>query len=90
MAEGSRRRANWNDFGSTGDSSKKHHGTGTQGKADGTDAMTEMPLERSEGNTVLSNRDKASTRKAGAWTAKPFFPNSFRTTLANRLPDDGQ
>ncbi len=39
--------------------SKKHMGSGTQGKGDGTGALTELPEGILEENMVLSNRDKS-------------------------------
>jgi hypothetical protein len=39
--------------------SKKTAGTGSQGKGDGTGAMTELPEGVPAENMVLSNRDKS-------------------------------
>lgn len=39
--------------------SKKHMGTGTQGKGDGSGALTELPENVLPDNMVLSNRDKS-------------------------------
>jgi hypothetical protein len=39
--------------------SKKHMGSGTQGKGDGTGALTELPEGILEENMVLRNRDKS-------------------------------
>jgi hypothetical protein len=42
---------------------KKHFGKGTQGKGDGTGAMTSLPKGLLEENQVLSNRDKKQHTK---------------------------
>ena len=39
--------------------SRKHIGEGSQGKGDGTGAMTHMDLDKIGQNDILSNRDKA-------------------------------
>jgi hypothetical protein len=39
--------------------SRKHIGPGTQGKGDGTGALTDIDPEEIPANIVLSNRDKA-------------------------------
>ena len=42
---------------------KKHFGKGSQGKGDGTGAMTSLPEGMLEENKVLSNRDKKQHTK---------------------------
>jgi hypothetical protein len=45
---------------------RKHFGAGSQGKGDGSGAMTVMDDEKLPDNMVLSNRDKAQHSQEGA------------------------
>jgi hypothetical protein len=73
-----------------GRGSKKHHGLGTQGKGDGSGAMTEIPLEKIGENMVLSNRDKAQHPEGRGMDGKAILTEQFQDHAANRLPDEDQ
>jgi hypothetical protein len=73
-----------------GHGSKKHHGAGTQGKGDGTGAMTEAPLDKIGENMVLSNRDKAQHPEGRGMDGKAILSEQLQDHAANRLPDDEQ
>jgi len=73
-----------------GRGSKKHHGLGTQGKGDGSGAMTEVPLEKIGENMVLSNRDKAQHPDSRGMDGKAILTEQFQDHAANRLPDESQ
>jgi hypothetical protein len=73
-----------------GRGSKKHRGLGTQGKGDGSSAMTEVPLEKIGENMVLSHRDKAQHPDGRGMDGKAILTEQFQDHAANRLPDESQ
>ena len=73
-----------------GRGSKKYRGLGTQGKGDGSGAMTEVPLEKIGENMVLSNRDKAQHPAGRGMDGKAILTEQFQDHAANRLPEEGQ
>src|SRR3954468_7900570 len=80
--------------------SKKHMGSGMQGKGDGTGALTELPEGILEENMVLSNRDKSQSLfecdyLAASWTgiglSRASMPdrvaaNAMRAAETSRRP----
>jgi hypothetical protein len=67
---------------------KKHFGRGTQGKGDGSGAMTNLPHDRIGENMVLSNRDKSRHGRQRALDSKHVQTEQLQDHAANRLPDD--
>jgi hypothetical protein len=68
--------------------SKKHFGKGSQGKASGEGAMTEIPKDTIPGNRVLSNRDKAQHSRERGADGKQIQTEQYHDHAANRLNDD--
>src|SRR3954464_873584 len=64
--------------------SKKHMGSGTQGKGDGTGALTELPEGILEENMVLRNRDKSQHSEEGGLDSRAVQPEQFHDHGANR------
>ena len=63
--------------------SKKHMGSGTQGKGDGTGALTELPEGILEENMDLSNRDKSqhSDERGLDWASPCGVEGSVRNLI---------
>jgi hypothetical protein len=68
--------------------SRKHFGPGTQGKGDGTGAMTDINPEDIPENTVLSNRDKAQHSDQRGLDSKAVQMEQLRDNAVSRTPDD--
>ena len=68
--------------------SSKHFGPGSQGKGDGTGAMTDLNPEDIPENIVLSNRDKAQHSDERGLDSKAVLTNQLVDRAANRTPDD--
>lgn len=68
--------------------SKKHIGVGSQGKGDGSGALTEIPKERIPENAVLSNRDKAQHSGERGLDSKRIQTEQLQDHPANRLDDE--
>ena len=68
--------------------SRKHFGPGTQGKGDGTGAMTDLNPEDIPENIVLSNRDKAQHSDARGLDSKAVQTEQFQDNVVSRTPDD--
>ncbi len=68
--------------------SKKHMGPGSQGKSDGTGAMTEISKDQIEENAVLSNRDKSQHPRERGLDSKQIQNEQFQDQPANRIPED--
>ncbi len=64
--------------------SKKHMGSGTQGKGDGTGALTELPEGVLEENMVLSNRDKSRHSDERGLDGRAVQTEQFHDHAANR------
>ena len=65
--------------------SKTHFGEGSQGKKDGTGAMTHMDLSRIGENDVLSNRDKKSHGTGRGLDGNAIKSEQYQDHAANRL-----
>jgi len=65
---------------------KKHMGPGTQGKGDGTGAMTDIDKDEIGENAVLSNRDKAQHTRG--LDSKEVETEQYHDHPGNRRPDD--
>ena len=68
--------------------SKKHMGTGAQGKGSGEGAMTTMPKEMVTENQILSNRDKAQHSKERGLDSKAVMTDQYQDHSVNRLPEE--
>ena len=68
--------------------SRKHFGPGTQGKGDGTGAMTDLNPEDIPENIVLSNRDKAQHSDARGLDSKAVQMEQLQDNAVSRTPDD--
>ena len=68
--------------------SRKHFGPGTQGKGDGTGAMSDINPEDIPENTVLSNRDKAQHSDQRGLDSKAVQMEQLRDNAVSRTPDD--
>ena len=68
--------------------SKKTAGTGSQGKGDGTGAMTELPEGVLEENMVLSNRDKSRHSDERGLDSRQVQTEQYRDHAANRRDFD--
>lgn len=68
--------------------SKKHMGAGSQGKGDGSGALTEIPKDQIEENMVLSNRDKAQHSQERGLDSKQIQNDQFQDQPANRISDE--
>ena len=66
--------------------SKKHFGAGSQGKGDGSGALTVMDDGRLPGNMVLSNRDKAQHSQERGLDSKAVQTEQYQDHAANRRP----
>lgn len=60
--------------------SKNHMGAASQGKRDGSGAMTDLPEGILPDNMVLSNRDKSRHSDERGLAARLFKPSSIRIT----------
>jgi hypothetical protein len=69
--------------------SKKTAGTGSQGKGDGTGAMTELPEGVLAENMVLSNRDKSRHSDERGLDSRQVQTEQYRDHAANRRDFDG-
>jgi hypothetical protein len=70
--------------------SKKNMGSGTQGKGDGTGAMTELPEAVLEENMVLSNRDKSRHSDERGLDSRQVQTEQFRDHVGARRNFDEQ
>ncbi len=70
--------------------SKKHMGSGTQGKGDGTGALTELPDGILEENMVLSNRDKSQHSDERGLDSRAVQTEQFHDHAANRRTFEDQ
>ena len=70
--------------------SKKHMGSGMQGKGDGTGALTELPEGILEENMVLSNRDKSQHSDERGLDSRAVQTEQFHDHAANRRSFEGQ
>ena len=68
--------------------SRKHFGPGTQGKGDGTGALTDVDPEDIPENIVLSNRDKAQHSDARGLDSKAVQMDQLQDNAVSRTPDD--
>ena len=68
--------------------SRKHFGPGSQGKGDGTGAMTDLNPEDIPENIVLSNRDKAQHSDERGLDSKAVLTDQLVDHAANRTPGD--
>lgn len=68
--------------------SKKSIGAGSQGKGDGSGALTEVPKDIIPENGVLSNRDKSRHSGERGLDSKTIQNEQFQDQPANRLPED--
>ena len=68
--------------------SRKHFGPGTQGKGDGTGALTDVDPEDIPENIVLSNRDKAQHSDARGLDSKAVQMEQLQDNAVSRTPDD--
>jgi hypothetical protein len=67
---------------------KKHFGKGTQGKGDGSGAMTEVRKDMIGENMVLSNRDKAQHSRERGLDGKAVKTEQYQDHAAGRLRED--
>ena len=65
---------------------RKHMGSGSQGKGDGTGAMTELDPEILPENMVLSNRDKAQHSRERGLDSKAVQTEQLHDHDANKDP----
>lgn len=65
--------------------SKKHIGAGSQGKGDGSGAMTHLDLDMVGPNEILSNRDKAQHSDGRGLDGKAVLSDQYQDHAANRL-----
>ncbi len=70
--------------------SKKTAGTGSQGKGDGTGAMTELPEGVLAENMVLSNRDKSRHSDERGLDSRQVQTEQFRDHVGARRNFDEQ
>ena len=69
--------------------SRKHFGPGSQGKNDGTGAMTTIDSADIPDNMILSNRDKAQHSDERGLDSKAVQTEQYRDHAANpRIEDD--
>ena len=68
--------------------SKKHMGTGTQGKGTGSGAMTEIDKDKIEENMVLSNRDKAGHSPERGLDGRAIENEQYQDQASNKLRDE--
>ena len=67
--------------------SKKHVGTGAQGKGSGAGAMTEIDKDKIGENMVLSNRDKAGHSPERGLDSKAIENEQYQDQDSNKLGD---
>lgn len=65
--------------------SKKHIGEGSQGKGDGSGAMTHMDLDKIGPNEILSNRDKSQHSDGRGLDGKAIKSQQYQDHAANRI-----
>lgn len=65
--------------------SKTHFGEGSQGKKDGTGAMTHMDLSKIGENDVLSNRDKKMHGNGRGLDGNAIKSDQYQDHSANRI-----
>lgn len=65
--------------------SKKHIGEGSQGKGDGSGAMTHMDLDKIGPNEILSNRDKSQHPNGRGLDGKAIKSQQYQDHVANRI-----
>ena len=65
--------------------SKNHMGEGSQGKGDGSGAMTHVDLSKIGENDVLSNRDKAQHTRERGLDGKAIKSEQYQDHAANRV-----
>jgi hypothetical protein len=70
----------------SGKGDSKHIGKGSQGKGDGSGAMTDLQEGMLEENQVLSNRDKAQHSEARGLDGKNVQTEQYQDHAANRRP----
>lgn len=68
--------------------SRKHMGPATQGKGDGTGAMTDLPEGGIEDNQVLSNRDKSRHSDERGLDGKAVQTEQLQDHAANCNPKE--
>lgn len=68
--------------------SKKRMGPGSQGKSDGTGALSEISKDRLPENGVLSNRDKAQHTDERGLDSKQIQNEQFQDQPANRVTEE--
>ena len=67
--------------------SKKHSGTGAQGKGSGVGGMTEIDKAKIGENMVLSNRDKAGHSPERGLDSKAIENEQYQDQNSNKLRD---
>jgi len=65
---------------------RKHVGSGSQGKGDGTGAMTDLEPDVLPENMVLSNRDKAQHSRERGLDSKAIQTEQLHNHEANKDP----
>lgn len=65
--------------------SKTHFGEGSQGKKDGSGAMTHMDLSKIGENDVLSNRDKKAHSDGRGLDGNAIKSEQYQDHSANRI-----
>jgi hypothetical protein len=68
--------------------SRKHFGPGSQGKGDGTGAMSTIDTGEIPDNMILSNRDKAQHSDERGLDSRLVQTMQYRDHAANRRLDD--
>jgi hypothetical protein len=68
--------------------SKRHVGSGSQGKKAGVGAMTVTPKDMIEENMILSNRDKSRHSDERGLDSKLIQTEQHQDHAANKLPDE--
>ena len=71
-----------------GHGDNKHFGKASQGKGDGTGAMTELDKDLVGENDILSNRDKQRHCKARGQDGNAIKTDLEQDHAANRLPPE--
>jgi hypothetical protein len=72
----------------TGHGSKKKIGSGSQGKGDGSGAMTILPEGLLRENMVLSNRDKAQHNEQRGLDSRMVQTEQYHDHVANQRHGD--
>ncbi|QLF69800.1 hypothetical protein FE840_009745 [Peteryoungia desertarenae] len=67
------------------DADGKHMGRGSQGKGDGSGAMTDIQKDMLPENEVLSNRDKSQHPKSRGLDSKHVQNEQYQDNVDNRL-----